>query len=703
MRHGLSAKLWWIVFIALLAGVVLGFIGWRQQAAGLDHLARLSGEAIHEASIGSEQRRALAMAQLIADAVVNPLYYFDLVTIGEISRSALDQPDVAYVLIHDGDGLIVHDGSHDITRFGQRMGDSLAVGAINARGPVLQSGDGVIDAAVPVWLGKERIGGVRVGISMLAPAVFERDAAAVVQAQGQQLRRQMFETGMIFLGLLLALVAFTAWAVSRGLVRPVQHLARAARRIEQGNLSDGFSASGRGDEIGELEIAFVRMRESLEQHDREMRRIAFDDSLTGLANRAAFRTILEHRIGEAQARGWPLALLFIDLDEFKRINDSLGHDAGDEVLLELAERMRRAIATLTHDEVDLARLGGDEFVALVRGGEARERAVFLAKALLAELAESVTVRGRAHVVGASIGVSLFPQDGTDPATLLKNADIAMYRAKLDGKNCFRFHDPSMEAAMESRIRTEHELRLALQHDELVVYYQPIQATSGRRIIGVEALVRWNHPQRGLVGPDEFIPVAEQSGLIEELGRFVLRTACVDAMRWLDGEAGLFVSVNVSAVQLQRGGLPETVQDALQRSGLPAGRLHLELTETTVLSNEAEAIAVSRRLREQGTRIWLDDFGTGFSGLSHLRRIPVDGVKIDRSFVADMLDDPDDLALTAAIIAMAHSLGVVVTAEGVESEGQYEALRLRGCDNQQGFLFGRAMSSAQLDAVLRAAG
>ena len=700
MRLGLSAKFWLIVLTAALLSLVLGFIGWQQQVSGVKQLTHLSGEAIHEASLRSEQRRALAMAQLVADALVNPLYYFDLSLIGETARSALAQPEVAYVLIHDADGRIVHDGSADISRFGQRMGDALAAEAITASEPRIQIAAGVIDAAVPIWLGQERIGGVRVGISLLAPAMLEREAGVAVQARGVQLQRRMLTIALLLSGVLLALVALTAWLISRGLVEPVQRLAHAAHQMAQGDYLVEWPLSSRSDEIGELEEAFMRMGESVGRHDRDIRRLAFDDSLTGLPNRIAFRETLNTRVQVAERHGGELALLFVDLDDFKRINDTLGHDAGDEVLKLFSVRVRQAVDKLGHGRAEVARFGGDEFVALLSGTDVRDRAARLAQAFLAELRQPIEVGGQSIVLAASVGITLYPQDAVQATALLKNADIAMYRAKLDGKNCFRFYTRDMDIAVERQMQMEQDLRLALENNELSVLYQPIYSNTMGRIVGAEALVRWKHPQRGQVPPDQFIAVAEQTGQIDAIGRFVLRTACQDATAWpLHGGEALFVSVNVSARQLHRGDLPDIVEYELRRWQLAPHRLHLELTETAMFSHEGEAIAAATRLRATGTKIWLDDFGTGFSGLSHLRRVPADGVKIDRSFVADMLDDPDDLALTAAIIAMAHSLGIVVTAEGVETEGQYEALRQRGCDNVQGYWLGRPMSSSDLVMLL----
>jgi EAL domain-containing protein (putative c-di-GMP-specific phosphodiesterase class I) len=285
---------------------------------------------------------------------------------------------------------------------------------------------------------------------------------------------------------------------------------------------------------------------------------------------------------------------------------------------------------------------------------------------------------------------------------MKNGDIAMYQAKVAGKNCYRFYSRAMDQAVERRVRMEQDLRGAWGRGELSLAYQPIYRLGDGQLVGAEALLRWQHPELGSVAPSVFIDVAEQSGLIETIGPQVLRTACEDAVRWQTGHPrsdGLFVSVNVSPRQLRSGELPSQVANTLRETGLPASQLHIELTETAVLGDELHASALLQRLRSTGVKVWLDDFGTGFSGLSHLRRVPADGVKIDRSFISDVLRDPDDLALTTAIIAMAHSLGITVVAEGVEKEGQYAILRERGCDLAQGYWIGHPVRTPEFEALL----
>jgi len=379
------------------------------------------------------------------------------------------------------------------------------------------------------------------------------------------------------------------------------------------------------------------------------------------------------------------------------------------VLVHFSSRIRDAVERHGGDagHTLLARFGGDEFVILLEsgsqhGGDVRVAASLLADHLVSELSRPIVVQGRQVFLGTSIGITLFPEDASGATMLMKNGDIAMYQAKVAGKNCHRFYSRAMDQAVERRVRMEQDLRGAWDRGELTVAYQPIFRLGDTRLVGAEALLRWKHPEQGMVAPSVFIDVAEQSGLIEIIGPQVLRVACTDAMQWRrDAAAGdeVFVSVNVSPRQLQSGDLPQQVADILRDTGLAAQQLHLELTETAVIGDESHASALLTRLRSTGVKVWLDDFGTGFSGLSHLRRVPVDGVKIDRSFIADVLRDPDDLALTTAIIAMAHSLGITVVAEGVEKEGQYAILRERGCDLAQGYWLGHPVDAVEFAELL----
>ncbi len=690
-RVGLQGQLLALLALALAIFVTLMLLLWQRQALMQSEVTRVSRKAMHDLVIEGLRKRGESAATQLADSLANPLYYFDLDAIGTLSRAAMRQPDVLYVLVYDTQGRIIHDGSGDIPTYGQPMQDPLAYEVVRARNLHAQWTEDIVDVSSPIQLGDQRIGGVRIGFSLASVRTTEERASTGLRASLNELgNRHRALIGVLMLTLLVLGMGMVL-VIQRTLVGPVRRLADAAREIEAGRFGGAAPVSHRDDEVGDLVRAFGRMSQSVARHDRDIRRMAYTDALTGLSNRLAFRESLDQRLLELRGVGKQLALLFADIDDFKRVNDTLGHEAGDDVLVQFSTRIREAVERLGGEDAQLARFGGDEFVILLQssvqpGDEVRTKASRLAEHLVAELSRPIVIHDRQVFLGTSIGITLFPEDASSATMLMKNGDIAMYQAKVAGKNCYRFYSRAMDQAVERRVRMEQELRGAWERGELSVAYQPVYRLRDNRLVGAEALLRWHHPEQGMVSPAVFIDVAEQSGLIETIGPQVLRVACRDAMRWQNEfptVEPLFVSVNVSPRQLRSGELPSLVEASLRETGLPASQLHVELTETAVIGDELHASTLLSRLRSIGVKVWLDDFGTGFSGLSHLRRVPVDGVKIDRSFIADVLRDPDDLALTTAIISMAHSLGITVVAEGVEKEGQYAILRERGCDLAQG--------------------
>jgi len=706
VRFGLQAR-----FLCGAAGAVLVVVAMvtvllTRQAATQRELLQASGGVVSGVFDRSVREQGTSLASALADALVNPLYYSDLDAIGALVRSTASQKSVSYVLVHDTAGRLIHDGSIEVAGYGRQMQDPLAQGAIDAEKLRVQESSMVLEVDYPIRIGDQRLGGLRVGMDLAPVRLQEAETMSVLgQRIGLANRRQL---GWVVL-MMVALVGFAcalAFYVQRKLVQPIRWLGNAARRIEAGDYQVELPASRRGDEIGELLQTFGSMSRSIARHDREVRHMAYTDALTGLTNRLAFREKLDHRLLDARTSAQELALLFIDIDEFKRVNDTLGHEAGDEVLLQFAQRIAAAVEQDGGKGALLARFGGDEFVILVGGndedeGQLESMATALAERLVGELGHPLQVQGREIFLGCSIGITRFPQDASDATGLLKNGDIAMYQAKLAGKNCFRYYSRALDHAVERRLYLEQELRGAWERGELRLVYQPIFRTADRELVGVEALLRWQHPVLGAVPPSTFIDIAEQSGLIQTLGPRVLSAACREAQRWPRNAAGeeLFVSVNVSPRQLRSGDLAAAVGQCLHASGLAASRLHLELTETAVIGDEMLAASLLEKLHRMGVKVWLDDFGTGFSGLSHLRQVPVDGVKIDRSFVADLQRDPDDLALTSAIIAMAHALGITVVAEGIEQQAQFELLSERNCDLMQGYWLARPLDSDHLVRLL----
>ena len=422
--------------------------------------------------------------------------------------------------------------------------------------------------------------------------------------------------------------------------------------------------------------------------------MAQHDGLTGLPNRNLLRQEMDEMLQHTRRNSDKVAVLMLGLDNFKAVNDTLGHAVGDKLLRGVAKRLR---STLREGDT-VARLNSDEF-AIVQSGQMRpEDAVLLARRLLEAVGEPYLLDGHSVVIGASIGIAMSPGDGDESEKLLKHADLALSRAKNDSRGTFSFFESGMDARAQSRRKTEIDLRVAIQDDVLRPYYQPLIDLSSGRITGFEALVRWPHPERGMISPAEFIPIAEETGLINALGVLILRQACTDAASW---PGDVRVAINLSPLQFRAGNLLSVVMEALKQSGLPAKRLELEITETLLLEKSSQVQATLHALRALGVRISMDDFGTGYSSLSYLRSFPFDKIKIDQSFVRGLGTNNDAQAIVRAIISLGVCLGVTITAEGVETEGELSCLRSEGCHEGQGFLFSPARPNAEIVAMLQA--
>ncbi|MCK6407892.1 MAG: EAL domain-containing protein [Thauera sp.] len=444
------------------------------------------------------------------------------------------------------------------------------------------------------------------------------------------------------------------------------------------------------------------------EYEARIHRLAYFDSLTGLANRRGFLERLEREIRRAQQNGWRFAVLFLDLDRFKSINDTLGHAVGDALLQQAAERLHaitRPGDMVSHDvdglgTAEFARLGGDEFTVLLPAITRPEDALPIAERICSSMSAPFTIDGQTLGITTSIGIAVFPEDGKDAATLIKHADTAMYDAKANGRNGCRYYNPALTAEAVHRVELEAGLRRALANDEFMLMYQPQFEIGGDRITTVEALVRWQPPGAALVPPLEFIPFAEECGLIDAIGAWVLRRACRDAATWMQRGLDLRVAVNLSPMQFRASGLLDTVRDALAASALPAHRLELEITERALMADDAATHATLAALRTLGISIALDDFGTGYSSLSYLKRLPLGKVKIDRSFVSGLPDDADNLAIVRAILALARTLGFSITAEGVETAAQATLLGSLEADSLQGFLFSQPVSMQEIERLAR---
>jgi diguanylate cyclase (GGDEF)-like protein/PAS domain S-box-containing protein len=428
------------------------------------------------------------------------------------------------------------------------------------------------------------------------------------------------------------------------------------------------------------------------QAEARIAHMAHHDALTGLANRVLFHERLDEALSRVRRDREKLAVLYLDLDQFKTVNDGLGHPAGDKLLVAAAERL----GTCLRVSDTVARFGGDEFAVLQIGLAGPQEASALAERIVTLLSEPYDIEGQQVVIGASVGIALAPADGETAEQLLGNADMALYQAKEDGRRAFRFFQPGMGASLRAQHTLGLDLRKALAAGEFEVYYQPLVTLETGVISGFEALLRWHHPLRGMVAPAKFIPLAEETGLIVPIGEWVLRQACAEAAAWPDD---LKIAVNLSPVQFKKGNLPQVVFATLASTGLPAARLELEITESIFLAESKTNLATLRRLRALGVGISMDDFGTGYSCLSHLRAFPFDKIKIDRSFISELGESGDCMAIIRAITNLGSNLGIPTLAEGVETEEQLELLRKEGCTQMQGYLFSRPVPASEIAGLL----
>ena len=494
-------------------------------------------------------------------------------------------------------------------------------------------------------------------------------------------------------------------AIARSLLRQLRQALTIAQTVAAGDLSSRIEVSSH-DETGQLLQALQDMNDSLVRSVDEHKRLekllqhqASHDTLTGLPNRALLQDRLKQAIATATRSPAPIWIIFVDLDRFKLVNDSLGHKAGDAMLKQVAARLQAAVR-----EADtVARLGGDEFVLVlperVDGSGCLSASVV--QRILDAVAQPMTIEGHEFVTTCSMGIAVHPHDGADGETLMTHADIAMYYAKEVGRNNFRFYAPAMDARILERLRLEGELRHALDRNEFELHYQPQVDLRSGRIVGMESLIRWNHPELGMVPPAHFIALAEETGLIVPIGAWVIRTACAQNKAWQRAGLGrLRVAVNLSARQFAQKNLAESIMRILADTGLAAQDLEIELTESMVMTDVERAVGVLADLKAIGVQLSIDDFGTGYSSLSYLKRFPIHVLKIDQSFVRDIAAGEDDAAIVALIISLAHSLKLNVIAEGVETPEQLAYLNEHGCDEMQGYFFSKPVPAAAFENMLR---
>jgi diguanylate cyclase (GGDEF)-like protein len=666
-------------FIVNIDGSIIGLSSSKersQAAALLPDLA--NGFESGTVRLGGNTYHAVASAISAPDLLGWAVFARELDGAEMLSHARLSAiPLHAEIARHDRDGIWRYDGSNK---------------AVQANGLVA-----LLDRSVASHVDKlgkisAELSGDVVFVKSLRTAGSGEPAALVMRystsaaiAAYSPLKITVAVTGL--LGLILMALASSRLAL--GITSPIAALRVAAKQLENGNIVNLVPEGN--DEIGDLARSFNAMASGIQEREKRISHMAFHDALTGLPNRVLFNQQLDYLIQQSSIKGEEIAVLCIDLDHFKSVNDTLGHPIGDKLLKECAKRLAEV-----SENAFFARLGGDEFAVLIRGNNAQHDAEKLARLLVSAIAMPLEIEDHPIAISASIGIAIPPFDGDTSELLMKNADLALYRAKEEGRNGYRFFEAEMNARAQARRAIEMDLRVALGRGELELYFQPLFDLTRNEYSAFEALLRWNHPTRGQVSPLEFIPIAEDTGLIVPIGEWVIQEACRHAAKWGDD---IRVAVNVSTLQFRNPGLNATVLQALAASGLAPNRLEIEITESIFLDNNETILNILHGLRSMGVRIALDDFGTGYSSLSYLRSFPFDKIKIDRSFIIELLSGNDAAAVVRAITDLARALGMETTAEGVEEQGQLDELRKQGCTNVQGFLFSRAVPAGEIAALL----
>ena len=681
-------------------------------ATALGVAAFLIGQQIRDEE-SRLRTQGLAMASMLAEVADEAISSGDLSNVASVLDGLVSDRDIAYVAVLDAQQRPLLARSYgDITVPTTPLASPTAVDATATVQKIADRRQ--LELAVPVRTpprlvnqadaaSRPVIGYIRLGMS------FDRGWT--------RMRANLVGALSVVAALVIVAVVVTLF-LTRRLIAPIRQLMRAARAVGAGKL-DVYVPAKSSDELGLLTHTFNHMTQRLAESQAEVAtsqrtledkvtqrtkelqiataqayKLAQHDILTGLPNRALLNERLRQIVAQAARDGHQVACLFLDFDHFKRINDTLGHDAGDQLLQAVAQRLTSAV----RESDTVARLGGDEFVLILPSLDPAH-AAFEVMTVLTRVRESFLAPFRivdqTPTLTCSIGVSVYPVDATDPNGMIKQADTAMYAAKEAGRNAYRFYTADMNARVQARLQLETDMRRGLMDDEFFLVYQPQIDMDSGRALGVEALLRWRDPERGVIGPDEFIPIAEESGMIQALGARVLRDACRQVMVWHRQNMMLRLSVNLSVQQLQHDSWLSVVEDALKASGLPARYLDLEITESVIITHPEKAVATLEKLKQMGVSITVDDFGTGYSSLSYLTRLPIQSVKIDQRFVHGLEQNRNDEAITLAIIALSHSIGLRVIAEGVETVAQYEFLKTHGCEEAQGYLISRPLEEPEL--------
>jgi diguanylate cyclase (GGDEF)-like protein len=692
------------VLVAIMAVMLI------VQVVLFDHSSRAI-QALGESSLNEQldeqlATRAEAMALVLASNVAAPLLRYDMMGIYEVLLPAASRDAVDKVLLLDTDGRIVHDATHEVSSYGVSIASFAPDVDPMLTKPQRLRRDDSYACVMPVFAGTELIGQVYVTLT-------RSNVAAQLQRLNErfnEIARERRDINLlvtsVFVVLLTAFGVVLSILAARRMAHPIVRLVNNTKSVARGDYNVNVDVR-RGDEIGELADAFRHMSSELAAREERISSLAFSDVLTGLPNRTAFTEAVSDYLKEGRCKH--AAVLFMDLDEFKRVNDTLGHEAGDRMLRQLGQRLlesisRRGFAQLSfegHSIAPLARWGGDEFSLFLEGVDNIEAATRLARDILTELREPVSIGSIDIVGGASIGIALYPSDGREINDLLGLADVAMYHAKESAQARIAAYAPAMRESSTARLTLEADLRQAISRGQLALLYEPIYDALSESLCGVEAHLVWRHPKRGLLAPEAFIALAESMEIAGDIVEWMINNAVDQFVQRMEaGELETELTVDLVSLRIASERLVECLAGALERAGIDSSRLIVEITEPRLFHNVLNAAPLLSDVRRLGVQVWVDGFGSGYAAINRLRRMPLDGMKLDRSLVDGIEKSAADRSLSGAVIALAHSLGLRVGADGVTTASQLDYLRRNGCDTVQGAHFGASMEA---DAMSRALG
>lgn len=709
MRASLHVR--WASAIATLilamATIVATLLLYNFQQAS-HRLTVINEQAISKQLMAQMLHQGRELSQQLSEKLTSPLHYHELHKLQQVLSVISGLHDVSRVFVFEPNGRIVQDGALPSPTTDNAHLSDHQLRQIRAGEPVEQRvNDQQYRFIHPIIMDDNVIGGVNLTLSFSETQNNINEMTRLSQAKESENMQRFSRYALVITLVMASIGAALALMMAHRHIRPIHRLVEFAQAIGNKNYQ-GPTTVERNDELGDLANALNQMANNLEHRSQQIEHLAYHDSLTGLPNRRYFTMMMEKALHNAQMHNQRLTTLCIGLDGFKRINDMFGHDTGNMLLNAVSQRIQHCfeqspICTQqgkAKNQWMFARLGSDEFALFLQSMPNAIDASVLAQRVMRTLQRGFSIDEHEIVISASVGIATYPDNGKNTVTLLRNADIAMHRVKAEGKRDFKFYSQAMDACAKHRMSLETDLTNALNQNELDLYYQPIVNSQTGQIIGAEALLRWHSKRHGYVCPSVFIPIAEECGLIHQIGHWIISTALTQLASWnKQFNENFKLSVNVSAAQLQKANLADTFANYIATQNINPANIHLEVTETSLIFNKQASIKVLDTLKNQGIKVWLDDFGTGYSSLSHLKLFNIDGVKIDRSFISDLEDNQEDRTLTSAIIAMAKALNLNIVAEGVENIAQWHML----CKHQdmyiQGYLVSKALTKAEFERLV----